>query len=205
MVLVAAAALIVGCAPTGTLPAALPAATATASAPATATTAPLPSPTVAPQATAAPLPSPTAALAAASALPDAVQRIVELTNQNRAEAGCPPVSLDPRLTQAAEQHSRRMAQDDFFAHVGPDGSSPADRVLAAGYDFVLVGENIAAGYASPEAVVESWMESEEHRENILNCEFEEIGVGHVYVEQDPGQEEWHHYWTQVLGTSMSTQ
>lgn len=195
LILAAATILIAGCAPTGTPPAALPAATATAQA-----TAPAPASTAPP---AFPLPEGTAATPAASPLPDAVQRIVELTNQNRAEAGCPPLSLDPRLTQAAEQHSQQMAQEDFFAHVSPGGSSPADRVRAAGYDYRLVGENIAAGYASPDAVVESWMGSEEHRENILNCEFKEIGVSHVYAKDDPGQEEWHHYWTQVLGTSMS--
>ena len=204
--------LIGGCAFTATPAASLPSAEVTAaSGPAApagpSDTAPGPSAppaTVAATETLSPTAAAPSAPPAASPLPDAVQRVVELTNQNRAEAGCPPLRPDSRLTRAAERQSRQMAQEDYFAHVSPDGSSPADRVQAEGYDYVLVGENLAAGYASPEAVVESWMESQEHRDNILNCEFEDIGVGHVYVEEDPGQEEWHHYWTQVLGTHASS-
>lgn len=71
-----------------------------------------------------------------------------------------------------------------------------------GYRYRLVGENIAAGFASAVDVVDSWMESEEHRHNILNCEFEEIGVGYVFISNDPGNETWEHYWVQVFGVEF---
>ena len=61
-----------------------------------------------------------------------------------------------------------------------------------------VGENIAAGYASPEAVMSGWMNSSGHRANILNCNFTEIGVGYAYAANDPGTIQYRHYWTQVL-------
>lgn len=124
--------------------------------------------------------------------------VTELTNQHRQAAGCPPLKLEPRLTQAAQGHSEDMALNDFFSHTGSDGSSPWDRIRAAGYDFVTAGENIAAGYPDPQSVVTAWMNSPGHRANILNCQFEEIGVGYYYLPNDPGQVRYRYYWTQVF-------
>jgi uncharacterized protein YkwD len=131
-----------------------------------------------------------------------VDEVMALTNKERRQAGCPPLSRHPTLARVAQQYSQQMAQDDFFSHTGPDGSTPADRARAAGYDFRRIGENIAAGYSTPKEVVASWMESQTHRENILNCAFQETGVGHVYLDPDPGQAQWHHYWTQILGAQQ---
>jgi uncharacterized protein YkwD len=126
-------------------------------------------------------------------------RIVEETNVRRKEAGCPPVIPDEKLAQAARIHAENMVASDFFDHVSPDGSTLVDRIEAAGYPYRLVGENLAAGLSSAAEVVEGWMESEEHRENIVNCEFSEIGVSYVFAPDDPGQETWQHYWVQVFG------
>ncbi|GAB3459679.1 hypothetical protein GCM10027570_43980 [Streptomonospora sediminis] len=104
------------------------------------------------------------------------KQVVALANDERAEAGCGPLSLDPKLTAASEAHSRDMAEHDYMAHESLDGESPAERAAAVGYQ-AWSGENVAAGYSSAEAVMEGWMNSPGHRANILNCDNTEVGVG----------------------------
>lgn len=116
----------------------------------------------------------------------AVSRIVlELTNQARAHprtcgsqrfASAPPLSLAPALTRAASVHARDMAAHDFFSHVGSDGSTPGDRATRAGYDWSMVGENIASGVRTPQEVVAGWLESPDHCANIMMAGFRQMGV-----------------------------
>lgn len=125
--------------------------------------------------------------------------MVELTNQERSAAGCSVMlAANDLLHQAAAGHSVDMIARDFFSHTNPDGQGPVDRLDAVGYNWSRWGENIAAGYATPEAVVSGWMASPGHRANILDCTFTEIGVGYAYAADDPGNVRYHHYWTQVL-------
>lgn len=126
------------------------------------------------------------------------QEVVELTNQERVRAGCAPLTVNLQLVQAAQGHSEDMALNDFFSHTGSDGSAPWDRIEAAGYQWREAGENIAAGYSTPQDVMDGWMDSEGHRANILRCSYQEIGVGYVFLEQDPGSINYRHYWTQVF-------
>ncbi len=93
-----------------------------------------------------------------------------------------------------------MAINDFFDHTGSDGSSPGDRIHEAGYQYSRAAENVAAGYTTPEAVVDGWMQSSGHRDNILNCALQDIGVGYYYLENDTGNVNYKHYWTQVFAT-----
>lgn len=128
----------------------------------------------------------------------AAQQIVNLTNQERLRAGCAPLTVNVQLTQAAQGHSQDMALRDFFSHTGSNGSSPADRINATGYRWSRWGENIAAGYSTPAAAMNAWMNSSGHRANILNCNFTEIGVGYYYLANDRGSVNYRHYWTQVF-------
>ena len=80
------------------------------------------------------------------------------------------------------------------------GEAPWQRIAAINYEYYSATENIAAGYTTPEAVVEDWMNSDGHRDNILNCNLQEIGVGHYYLANDSGSVNYHHYWTQILAT-----
>ncbi|MBE9498287.1 CAP domain-containing protein [Streptomyces sp. GKU 257-1] len=118
-------------------------------------------------------------------------QVLALVNKERAKAGCKPLTANAKLTKAARAHSEDMAAHKNMSHTGSDGSSPGDRIERAGYSWSTYGENVAYGYSSPESVMEGWMNSSGHRANILNCDFEEIGVGHA----QPG-----HYWTQDFGT-----
>ncbi|WP_250402794.1 CAP domain-containing protein [Streptomyces cellostaticus] len=165
-----------------------PAATASPATPrptATAPTASAPA-TTAPATDAPSTPEPTATASGVTA------RIVELVNAERGKAGCSPLTLNATLTKAAQEHSEDMAAHQNMSHTGSDGSSPGDRITAAGYTWSSYGENVAYGYATAEQVMDGWMSSPGHRANILNCSFKEIGVGLAQPNS---------YWTQDFGTA----
>jgi len=92
---------------------------------------------------------------------------------------------------AARSHSKDMACNSFFSHTGSDGSSPSSRISREGYSWSAVAENIAAGYGDPATVVAGWMGSQGHKDNILNPNYTEIGIGYVYVAGSP----YGAYWT----------
>ncbi len=121
-------------------------------------------------------------------------QVLALVNQERAAAGCSPVTENARLTRAADDYSDVMAASGVMSHTGPDGSTMASRVEAAGYQWSALGENIARGQADAEAVMEAWMNSSGHRANILNCDFAEMGIGVHAGDGGP-------WWTQDFGTS----
>jgi uncharacterized protein YkwD len=128
-----------------------------------------------------------------------VNEVLNLTNTQRTQRGLQPLQLNQRLTNAAQGHSEDMALRDYFSHEGPNGSSIASRVIAAGYNYSRVGENIAAGYATAQEVVNSWMNSPGHKANILNPDFQEIGIGYYYLANDVGEINYQQYWTQDFG------
>ena len=127
------------------------------------------------------------------------EQILNLINQERSKEGLSLLSWHSQLDIAAESYSQDMALQDFHGHTGSDGSTPGDRITAEGYQWSQWAENIGAGYETPEAVVEGWMNSTPHRDNILNSELEDIGIGYYYLENDTGSENWNHYWTVTFG------
>lgn len=131
------------------------------------------------------------------------REVLNLINQERNNAGLSPLLWHPQLDSAAEGHSQDMALQDFRGHTGSDGSSISDRITAAGYEWSQVAENIGAGYATPEAVVQGWMNSPPHRAHIMDPNLEHIGVGYYYLENDTGSENWNHYWTLTFGAGGS--
>jgi len=118
-------------------------------------------------------------------------QVVELTNQERAKAGCPALRVDGRLVAAARAHSADMAAKGYFSHTSPSGETFADRIKKAGYPSPGA-ENIAMGYPTAAAVMKGWMNSSGHRANILNCGLKAIGVG---VQTGSGGP----WWTQTFG------
>jgi uncharacterized protein YkwD len=105
----------------------------------------------------------------------------------------PPVTLSGTLAGVAVGHANDMAEKNYFEHVDPAGQSPADRVRAVGYSEKLVGENIAYGPKSVEEVVQGWLDSPGHCENIMDPRFVEMGIGLA-----PGHVKRGLYWVQVL-------
>lgn len=126
--------------------------------------------------------------AAAAPAPTFEQTVMEIVNQRRLENGnLPPLKKDALLDASSELHSSNMASRDFFAHCDPDtGTLPWDRMDDAGYFWSNAGENIAAGYGTPNEVMAGWMGSSGHRANILSTTFREIGIGYVLQSTDAG-------------------
>lgn len=133
------------------------------------------------------------------------RRILELTNAARSRprrcgsesfAAAPPVTLSAKLARAALEHSRDMAAHNIFDHIGSRGDSPGERMTQAGYRWRLAGENIASGMTSADAVMNGWLGSPHHCQNIMTPGFTEMGVAYDY---DPGSADGI-YWTQVFGT-----
>jgi uncharacterized protein YkwD len=118
--------------------------------------------------------------------------VLALVNSERGKVGCSPLTVNAKLTKAAQDHSQDMADHRNMSHTGSDGSSPGDRITRAGYNWSAYGENVAYGYSTPESVMEAWMTSPGHKRNILDCTYKEIGIGLA----QPG-----HYWTQDFGTA----
>ena len=104
------------------------------------------------------------------------QQLVDQLNQSRAQAGLPPLKIDDRLTQAAREHSQRMAETNKLSHVLPGEASVADRLASTGLHFNRSGENV--GYNSDfNGLHSGWMHSPPHRENILNPNYNLVGIG----------------------------
>ena len=120
--------------------------------------------------------------------------ILDLTNQAREKAKLAPLKPHPVLCQMARAHSKNMAMQEKLAHE-LDGKDPGKRAQDAGYKFAYLGENIAAGDdLSAAEAFKLWMNSPQHKDNMLKPEFNQIGIG-IY-KNDKGQV----YYTQVFGT-----
>ncbi|MEU1895095.1 CAP domain-containing protein [Streptomyces pristinaespiralis] len=126
-----------------------------------------------------------------SAAASAEAAVIDMVNEERAKVGCSPMKASGALSDLARAHSKDMAARGFFDHTNPDGETPWDRAEQAGVSN-LGGENIARGQADAEAVMNSWMNSEGHRANILNCDFTTLGVGADMADGGP-------WWTQNFG------
>jgi uncharacterized protein YkwD len=112
---------------------------------------------------------------------------------DRSFAPAPPVKLSVTLGSVAFGHASDMAQHNYFEHQDLAGHSPADRVRAVGYRENLVGENIAYGPTSTQEVVQGWLDSPGHCENIMDPRFAEMGIAFA-----PGRAKRGLYWVQVL-------
>jgi uncharacterized protein YkwD len=147
-----------------------------------------------PPSSAAASPSPQPAPPADTGVAAFEAEVLAIVNSERTAVGCSGLTVDSRLAAAARAHSTDMATRDYFSHTTPEGVTFDQRITNAGYRWSRVAENIAYGQRNPAAVMEAWMRSTGHRENILNCRLTQIGVGLAY---DPDNRP---YWTQDFGT-----
>lgn len=111
----------------------------------------------------------------ANAYADAV---VSLVNQERAKAGLQPLQIDAKLSGMAMDKAKDMNNNQYFSHTSPTYGSPFDMMKQYGIQFSYAGENIAMGQQSPDQVMQDWMNSQGHRENILKSEYTTIGVAY---------------------------
>ncbi len=101
------------------------------------------------------------------------------TNQKRLSAGLSSLSISPTLAAAAANKASDMFSKNYWAHVAPDGRTPWDFITGAGYRYVYAGENLAKNFNDSSAVVEAWMNSPSHRDNIMKKEYKEVGFAIV--------------------------
>jgi uncharacterized protein YkwD len=105
-----------------------------------------------------------------------------LLNDQRAANGLAPLAADDRLNSSSTDYANLMIAEQFFAHESPEGVTLETRLARVGYSFDIAGENIAWGegaLSTPAQIVDAWMHSEGHRENILDGDFRQIGLGVV--------------------------
>jgi uncharacterized YkwD family protein len=120
------------------------------------------------------------------------KEVVDLVNVERTNRGLNPLKLDEKLSNVATTKSQDMIDKNYFDHNSPTYGSPFDMMKQFGISYKSAGENIAMGQKSPKEVVTAWMNSQGHRENILNSSFTDIGVG--IAKNSSGSI----YWTQMF-------
>ena len=108
-----------------------------------------------------------------------VQQVVNLVNEERAKEGLAPLTLDTKVSAAAQVRAQEIVTS--FSHTRPDGTSFATALKEQNISYRRAGENIAWGQKSPEAVMNAWMNSSGHRANIMNTNFTTIGIGYYQV------------------------
>lgn len=109
------------------------------------------------------------------ARPSSATSILAAMNRERAAYGLGPLRLNETLSLAATDRIDDMFAKRYFAHVSPDGIQPFTWARKRGYRYSLIGENLAVGYSGT-SVVDGWMRSPGHRENILQRSFDEVGL-----------------------------
>lgn len=108
-----------------------------------------------------------------------VGQLFESTNAKRKEAGLAPFVLDQRLSRAAALKAQDMFANNYWAHNSPGGKTPWEFVTASGYRYRIAGENLAKNFSVSGAVVDAWMASPTHKENIMRGDYKDIGFAVV--------------------------
>lgn len=103
------------------------------------------------------------------------QELLDYTNQARKDNGLEPLTLNPELISAANGKAQHMFANNYWAHFAPDGTSPWQFIRDSGYRYVFAGENLAKGFTDSKSVVDAWMNSPSHRDNLLSDKYKEIG------------------------------
>ena len=120
------------------------------------------------------------------------EQVLNLVNAERAKAGLKPLKMSEELRSIATLKSRDMGENNYFDHNSKTYGSPFQMLQDFGVHYSAAGENIAAGQRTPEEVMQSWLNSSGHRANILNKNFDTIGIG-IYRGGSYGI-----YWTQLF-------
>lgn len=119
------------------------------------------------------------------------QQVANLVNEQRAKNGLPALTLNWQVSRVARYKSQDMCDRNYFSHQSPTYGSPFDMLKQFNISYTSAGENIAKGQKTAQSVMNSWMNSEGHRANILNKNFTQIGVGYYNKNGTT-------YWTQMF-------
>jgi hypothetical protein len=108
-----------------------------------------------------------------------VEEVIRLTNIERQKNGLPTLTEDLKLDDAARRKAANMFEENYWAHYSPSGKDPWSFINAAGYKFSYAGENLARNFSSSNDVVQAWMNSPSHKENLLNTHYQNVGIAVV--------------------------
>lgn len=108
-----------------------------------------------------------------------IDEVVRATNETRAAQGLKALSYNEKLADAARRKAANMFEENYWAHYSPSGKSPWVWFNAAGYNYVYAGENLAKDFGNTTRLMQAWMDSPTHRDNIVNSKYSEIGVAVV--------------------------
>ena len=145
------------------------------------------------------LPFASVAAEPANTVDPAARQLVDAINAVRLVERRPKLKLNPQLSAAAAAHAEDMAERGYFDHKDPDGRGLPYRLTKVGYRYALAVETIAAGERDPDVVLAGWLDSREHKQNLLSWNMRDIGVAHLYYPSDPALPRHRHYWVVVLG------
>ena len=120
---------------------------------------------------------------------DLINEVYEITNNYRSLVGVPSLTLDSFLMTAADIRAKELSNS--FSHTRPNGSSCFTVLSELGISYGTAGENIAAGYSSPQSVMEGWYSSSGHYQNIISSKFKKIGIGVNIINNQ-------YYWVQIF-------
>lgn len=108
-----------------------------------------------------------------------IEDLVNLVNQKRSENGASAVRLDTTLCEVAQKKADDMFAKGYWAHLAPDGTQPWSFFAQVGYDYIYAGENLAKDFQTSSSVVEAWMNSSSHRQNLVSPKYDEMGIAVV--------------------------
>ncbi|MEM1311961.1 MAG: CAP domain-containing protein [Patescibacteria group bacterium] len=114
------------------------------------------------------------------------EQIITAVNSRRIDSNLKPLIQNSKLNRSAQAKSDDMINSNpsYFSHISPTNKKWSDFIIESGYDYKTAGENLANGYDSVNIMVDSWMQSPSHKENILNSGVEDTGVGISYGKLD---------------------
>lgn len=108
-----------------------------------------------------------------------VDQLLSMTNAKRQAAGLTPLTLNSQLSQAAALKAQDMFANNYWAHNSPAGKTPWDFIRMVGYSYSMAGENLAKNFSDSNGVVEAWMASPSHKDNIMKSSYRDIGFAIV--------------------------
>jgi len=108
-----------------------------------------------------------------------VRELLDLTNKKRSAIGLSQLKLDEKLSLAAAKKAQDMFSHDYWSHTSPQGKSPWEFIIASGYEYTMAGENLAKNFSNSDGVVEAWMASPTHKDNIVKPGYRDIGFAIV--------------------------
>lgn len=103
--------------------------------------------------------------------------VIEETNRSREQNGARVLRENPKLSEAAQKKAQDMIEKGYWAHIAPNGRTPWDFIRESGYTYTTAGENLARDFSDVPSMVSAWLASPSHKDNLLNRNFSEIGIG----------------------------